>query len=163
MNCEDHIIKIYDVQADRIKDKEKAENVQYVNFYGIFAVIDLSRNFNGEIQINKKGKDCHNLAKVEMDSVEFNKEYKVYASDKVLAMQLLTHDVMDKILNVINRYKFDIEFRIINDKLYFRLFSDGTFSEELYVNNIEKIYNNGKLFKDILGIIETGISENYSD
>ncbi len=163
MNCDDHIIKIYDVQADKTKSKNKEEYVQYISFNGIFAVIDLSQNLSGEIQINKKGKNYNDLVKVEMDSVDFNKEYQVYASDKVLAMQLLTHDVMDKILNVINRYDFDIEFRIIKDKIYFRLFSDGTFYEDSYTNNVEKVYNNGKLFKDILGIIETSISDNCSD
>ena len=88
--------------------------------------IFLLRNFKGRVQTNRKGKIYHDVVQTEMDSVDFNKEFKFYASDKVLAMQLLTHDVMDKILNIVKKYKFNIDIK-----------------EE----DVEKIYYNSLIFK----------------
>ena len=79
-------------------------------------------------------------------------------------MQLLTHDVMDKILEYSEQYKTKFEFRILDDKLYFRLFNNNTFTnqskEVISRSELENDYHNLRLFRDITDIVETSAKEN---
>jgi hypothetical protein len=100
-----------------------------------------------------------------MDSVTFSKEFNVLASDKVLAMQLLTHDIMDKLLALANSLdKIRFEFRIVNDKMYFRIFNHNTWNhdgKELFDRKeLDNDYINAKLFRDIMDIIEESVTDN---
>ena len=55
-----------------------------------------------------------------MDSSEFEKAFNVYASDKIIGMQILTADIMDDILEFKNKAKFNFDIYINEDKIYFR-------------------------------------------
>ena len=165
MKYGNHTLKIYDLHTQERHEDSDGNTTYVTTFKGLFGEMTLPHNFNAEIQINKRGYNYTKLEKVNMDSVTFNKEYRVCASDKVLAMQLLTHDIMDKILELTtNSDKVKFEFRIINDKLYYRIFNYNTFThdgKELFDRKeLDNDYKNAKLFIDILQIIEKSASDN---
>ena len=165
MKYGDHNLKIYDLHTQERHEDSDGNTTYVTTFKGLFGEMTLPHNFNAEIQINKRGYNYTKLEKVNMDSVTFNKEYRVCASDKVLAMQLLTHDIMDKILELTAKSdKVKFEFRIINDKLYYRIFNYNTFThdgKELFDRKeLDNDYKNAKLFIEILDIIEKSASDN---
>ena len=167
MKYGNHDLKIYDIHTQERHEDSDGNTTYVTTFKGLFGVMSLSHNFNNEIYINKKGRNYNKLEQVNMDSVVFNKEYKVLATDKVLAMQLLTHDVMDQILALAEANKgkkINYEFRIMNDKLYYRIFNYNTFTngskEAINRAELENDYNNVKLFIDILNIVEKSVYDN---
>ena len=165
MKYGNHDLKIYDLHTQERHEDSDGNTTYVTTFKGLFGEMSLSHNFNAEIQINKRGYNYKKLETVNMDSVTFNKEYKVCASDKVLAMQLLTHDVMDKILELTtNSGKVKFEFRIINDKLYYRIFNYNTFTHDgkelIDRKELDNDYKNAKLFIDILETVERSVYDN---
>ena len=60
--------------------------------------------------------------------------------------------------------KINYEFRIMNDKLYYRIFNYNTFTngskEAINRAELENDYNNVKLFIDILNIVEKSVYDN---
>ncbi len=158
-------LTIYDVLLEE-ESRDSDGNTTYTTvFNGLFGVMNLSHAFNDDIYVNKRGGIANRgTEKVNIDSVVFSKEYKVFATNKVKAMQLLTHDVMDKILEYSEQYKTKFEFRILNDKLYFRIFNNNTFNnqskETISKAELENDYHNLVLFKDITDIVENSAKEN---
>jgi len=158
-------LAVYDLHTEERQEDSDGDTTYVTTFKGLYGIMTLKHNFNAEIHVDKRGFNYNRIDKVNMDSVNFNKEFKVLASDKVLAMQLLTHDVMDRILELANSIgKIKFEFRILNDKMYFRIFNYNTFNhdgKELFDRNeLDNDYINAKLFRDIMDIIEKSVTDN---
>lgn len=165
MKYNERNLAIYDIHTLEESTDSDGNTTTTTTFKGLYGVMNLKHNFNAEIQINKRGFNYNRIDKVNIDSVNFSKEFKVLSSDKVLAMQILTHDVMDEILDLVNRCgKIKFEFRIVNDKMYFRIFNVNTFAHEgkelMDRNELNNDYINVKLFKDITDIVEKSVTDN---
>ena len=75
-------------------------------FSGLFAKIETPKPFNTLLYLRKDRKDKNLLSRaftwklpfdklrIQLDSPEFEKVFDVYASDQIVAMQLLTADIM---------------------------------------------------------------------
>lgn len=122
--------------------KEKDENgseitEKNITFKGLFGVVRLENNSNTKIHIaNESVLKKYNSKRIEMDSIEFEKQYDCLAEDKLVAMKIFTSDLIEKfaLLKKENITKFEV--KIENNMLYFR-------------------YNSGELFepprmKDVL-------------
>ena len=158
-------LTIYDVLLEEESTDSDGNTTYTTVFDGLFGVMSLSQALNDDIYINKSGGIANRgTEKVNIDSVVFSKQYKVYSTNKVKAMQLLTHDVMDKILEYSEQYKTKFEFRILNDKLYFRIFNHNTFSnqskETISKSELDNDYHNLILFKDVTDIVEKSAYDN---
>ncbi len=156
-------IKIFKIET-QVREKDEDGDVHYeTSFAGIFGVMEINYILDGEIDINKWGDNPRALPKVNMDSVNFNKAYRVYSSNKVLAMQLLTHDVMDEILKLNEREK-TLEFRIIENKIYFRIEDYSLFQnyskEAINKNELAKDYNCLLILKNIIDLVEKAMKDN---
>lgn len=72
-----------------------------------------------------------------MDSSEFEKYFDVIADDKIQAMQILTSDVMDKMLDFIKTSKIKYELTIRDDKLYIRFKTGGMFEGNVFKSSVD--------------------------
>ena len=132
-------------------------------FSGLFAKIDIGKSIENEFRIKQNG-TFFNKNRVEMDSEEFEKYFDVISTNEILGMQLLTHDVMEILVdyrNLLNRY-FDI---LIKDNImYIRLHVGSMFEArinkktvidkelvERYYNTLEFIYS---LSKKMIKVVE---------
>lgn len=75
--------------------------------------------------------------KIEMDSTEFEKYFDVYADDKIQAMQVLTSDVMEEMMEFIKESKIKFEFTIKKDKFYIRFWTDEMFEGNILKSSVE--------------------------
>lgn len=142
---------------------EQTENI-VTAFAGTFATLNTPKPFRERLYIKKdmhNGKD--NTAKklpykdmrIELDSQDFEEKFDVYASNKIIAMQLLTPDVM-LLLNDFYKYiqsKFEITIK--NDNIYIRIWNGATFSNSLLnPTKLDKeiIYKNYRTINFILNI-----------
>ena len=62
-----------------------------------------------------------------MDSEEFEKIFDVFSKDKILAMQILTADVMESLIKFKNKYDIDFEIVLMNNNIYLRFFVSNMF------------------------------------
>lgn len=89
-------------------------------FKGLFAKIDIEKSINNELRISnniifsKKNK-------LNMDSQEFEKYFDVTSTDKIIGMQLLTHDIMDILINYRKELGKEFDIYIKDDVMYIRL------------------------------------------
>ena len=116
------------------KDKDGNETTETTTiFNGLFGKINLSKSINTTIYVTREY-GFFDEQKLEMDSYEFEKAFSVYAENKITAMQLLTSDVQEDILELYNKYKIDFNIIIRNNKMYV-LFETGSMFEIFSTRN----------------------------
>ena len=80
-----------------------------------------------------------------MDSRDFEEKFEVFASNGVLAMQILTAEIMQDLIDLYGKTEFD--FAVVNNKIYFRINAPELFElTSLFSNNVSNLENlKGKL------------------
>lgn len=96
-----------------------ADDRVYTIFQGIFAVIETPKPFNEVIYIrgNNEKVKFSNL-KIELDSTEFEKFFDVYSSDNITTMQILTSDIMQKLVEFLKKSSIPYEITIKENCIY---------------------------------------------
>lgn len=157
-------LQMAETETQYIYTNSKGEKDIRTAFAGTFATVNTPKPFNERLYIKKdmhNGKD-NNAKKlpykdmrIELDSQEFEEKFDVYASNKIIAMQLLTSDVM-LLLNDFYKYmQREFEITIKNDNIYVRILNGATFSNSLIKGNEldkELIYKNYRTINFILNI-----------
>ena len=121
-------------------------------FHGIFAKIVIDKSINSNLRITYNNSGYKN--KLEMDSSEFEKNFDVFSSNKIIGMQLLTADVMEEILEFKEKNKkkgfFDI---YIKENIIFLRFNCNSVFEPVLSKNENKKEEGLKNYYDILKFI----------
>lgn len=107
------------------------------SFSGLFAQIETPKIFDTTLYITKDIKDTtflgqlkkvpFNEEKTQLDSQEFEKIFDIYSSDKIVAMQLLTADIMELMIQFYNQMNIVFEITIKNKFIYIRFHSANNF------------------------------------
>ena len=135
-------IKMADLLVQRItveKDKDGNEEKKVMTIFGgLFGKIELEKSINSNLNITSDTSksfikwvdfnvsyDALNdtssikkTQKLEMDSYGFEKIFNVYTDNNIIAMQLLTSDIQEGLLDIYNKYKIDFHIIIKQNKMY---------------------------------------------
>ena len=135
----------------------------YTIFHGLFAKVIIDKSINSNLRITSNNDGLYSN-KLNMDSTVFEKKFNVYASDKIIGMQILTADIMEEILEFRSRIDRDFDIFINENNIYLRfhcgpmfepkLVKEGTLDEKslkLYYNIINFICD---LSKSLINIID---------
>ena len=106
------------------------------NNYNLLKKGDVLFSINNNYSKNKI--DMLQNNRVEMDSSEFEKHFNVYSENKIVAMQVLTSDVMMILLEFYNKYKIDYEILLRDKKIYLRFFVGPIFEPPIFKNSMDK-------------------------
>lgn len=119
-------------------------------FHGLFAFVQLEKWLNTTIKIRKNAKILvvDENTRIEMDSSEFEEIFNVYAKDKILAMQILTADVMQMLIDFKNETNIIPEITIKNYNLYIRLKTEKMFEANMFKDSLD--YSTLKKYYDIV-------------
>lgn len=115
-------------------------------FQGLTSSFLLPKNTEKNIYIRSNGRvSSWNKSKVKMDMPEFEKIFDVESNDAILAMRVLTADVMAEMIDLYKKYKYRFEINILNDTIYMRLrtgpmFEPSIFKQSMEYKQIEKYY-----------------------
>lgn len=145
---------------DRYTDSEGRTSYRTL-FRGTFAVIDLNKDFASWISIvNNKIKLFSKDNYISLENTEFEKIYDVFTDDKIKAMRLLTPDVTTKMIHLYNETGLYCEIKIINKKMYIRLYTSGLF--EVAFSNPKK---ESKQIGACIAVIDNifKVTENFID
>ena len=108
-------------------------------FNGLFAKIEIPKTFNTLLYLRRDKKDKSFLdrafswklpfdkLRIQLDSPEFEKVFDVYASDKIVAMQLLTSDIMQDLIQFNNEMRTNYELTIKENCMYIRFWCGEMF------------------------------------
>lgn len=133
-------LDISEVDACYLYRNNKGEMCSKWNFKGLFASIKLPKQFNTTIHIRKDSNDMisaltnefekklsYDNFKLEMDSQEFEKKFNIYATNQIVAMQLLTSEVMLMLIEFYNNIEREFEVTIKDNYIYLRIWIDAIF------------------------------------
>ncbi len=101
-------------------------------FWGVVVKSELKKSINSDFFLRDSYDDFYwksklNADKVIMDSVEFEKTYEVYSSNKIVAMQILTADIMQMLLEFKEKTGIRFDITIKNNQLYIQYLTGPIF------------------------------------
>lgn len=115
-------------------------------FSGLAGQADIHKNINSRVYIRSNRRVSRfNKDKVNMDMSEFERIFDVEAKDKILAMRILTADIMSDMIDLYEKYGYKYEIHILDNKLYMRvrtgpMFEPNVFKSSMEYKTIEKYY-----------------------
>ena len=128
-------------------------------FKGRWMVFDFNKEFKSNIQVCQKGFGNNKLSgffskskykKIEMESLEFNKVFTVYAQSDHEAFYILTPSLMEKITNLVNDSKGKVLLCFIDNKLHIGLYDNkDSFEPKSIFKPIDEEKVNEEINKDI--------------
>ncbi len=132
-------IEFSDLHVEKKEKRNKNQDYYRTVFKGLFIVSDFNKNFQGKtvvlpdsaqntfgdlignwLQANNVFRD----SLVKMDNPEFEQEFVVYATDQIEARYILSHSLMQRILNFKNRSKHPIYLSFIANRIYLAIYYD---------------------------------------
>ncbi len=137
-------IKMCNISLENTNDKGEFLDMIYE---GIFSVTQLNIHIPNEIRIIKnKYIKKDNYKKVQMDSKEFEKYFDVYSTSDILSMEILTHDIMEELVQFYEKYKIKYEIIIKDNNIYIRfdtgvMFEPNILKKSNDVNTLWIYYN----------------------
>lgn len=132
-------------------------------FHGIFSRIQMEKSINSNLLIMEN----HSFFKkdrLDMDSQEFEKLFDVSATNQIIGMQLLTHDIMELLISFKKQTGIEYDISIYNNIMYlrfhtgsmfeFRSFKKGAFDEKMLREYYDVLDFTCKLSKMLIDLIE---------
>ena len=168
-NSEDYIrgtlnnkikIEMSEVHTQREERDSKGNTYYATIFRGLFAKAYINNMINSTTKIRKnefkliEGKDS-----LSMDSGEFERIFDVNSDGKIETMQILTLDIMQKMIDFKNKTRITPEFTIKDNSIYIRFHMGNVFEANIMKSGLD--YETLKKYFDILNFIQT-ISEDIS-
>ena len=95
--------------------------VTYVPYFiGRYFIFDFNKEVNGDVFVTESSVPgyCSNLKKVSMESFEFNKTFKVFATDELSAFYVLTPQMMATLIDFEKRNPGCLMFHMTTNKLH---------------------------------------------
>lgn len=121
------LAEVKTVHEETHRDSDgRTHTTRTTKFYGLFAKIEMIKSINSDLLIrtNRSLPSSHRL---EMDSQEFEKYFDVSASNSIIGMQLLTHDIMELLISFRKLTKIPYDISIYKNVLYLRFHTSGMF------------------------------------
>lgn len=138
----------------------------FEQFSGLFVSMECPKDFKESlyIRINKNMltkilnyKLPYKKLKLDLDSSFFEKEFDVYASNKIIALQLLTSDIMQLLVDFKKEMDMQYEITIKDNHIYYRFFCGELFEpNDLDKHSLDKdfLYKYYKIMKFSLFLSE---------
>src|SRR5699024_2707048 len=79
-----------------------------------------------------------NSGSVEMDNSIFEKYFDVYSENELLTMRILTHDVMNTLVDFYIKYNLPFEIVLSNNIIYLRFFTGKMFELKIFGKSLDK-------------------------
>lgn len=131
-------IQLGDVETTHVHTDSDGHTHTSILFKGLFSMINLPKNFPSIVTILSDKSSVRKIFPdneiLKVDSVEFEKNFNVFTKNKVLAMQLLTADIMSSIIDFQVQNNAIFEIVIKGSFAYIRIHCDDMFEANLSKN-----------------------------
>jgi hypothetical protein len=109
------------LEERHVQHTKNGTRVYYVTYFlGRVFRFDFNKNFTGNLQVLEAGSPYsrRKFEKVKMESVDFNKKFKIFTEEELTAFYILTPDIMEAIFNLERRNPGRISMSFLGDHLY---------------------------------------------
>jgi hypothetical protein len=146
-------IAFSDFHAQKEQKDAKGNRSFETIFQGLFIVSDFHKNFKAETIVLPDSAQkvfgelvggwlqSNNLSRkqlIKMDNPDFEKEFVVYGTDQIEARYILTHTLMQKLLNYKKKTKHPIYISFIGGKIYMAIeYNDDMFEPSVFHSLLE--------------------------
>ena len=148
-------VRMAEVHTEDVSTDSEGHTHTYTLFHGIFGNVECAKNIGTELKIHSDkgvfGKIFKGKTKIEMDSSEFERHFDVYADNKIVAMQILTSDIMDMMIQFREESKIKYELTIKENQIYIRFHTGEVFEPKMFTNSLD--YDMLKKYYDIIEFI----------
>ena len=129
------LIEISDVILKKKTKSERGETV----YSCIFSHSQISKKVLQEIRLrNKKNPSKMENNRVELDNEEFEKYFDVFSDSRILAMEILTHDIMEEMIQFYNNSEINFEIVIKGNRIYIRYEVGDIFEGTIFKKSTNK-------------------------
>ena len=139
---------------DESRDSEGRTHTHTL-FYGIFGNVECAKNINTNLKIRSDKGILGNIFKgktrIQMDSSEFEKYFDINAGNKIIAMQILTSDVMQMMIEFREQSKIKYELTMRDNQIYIRFHTGEVFEPKMFTHSLD--YDMLKKYYDIIDFI----------
>jgi hypothetical protein len=126
-------IKFSDIHAEKREKNSQNKNIWTTVFQGLFIVAEFNKNFHAKTVVIPDTAQSHfgdliggwlqsnNFSReelVKMDNIEFEKEFVVYSNDQIEARYILSHTLMQRLLNFQRKLKNPVYISFIGDSIH---------------------------------------------
>ena len=119
-----YLIKMAEVTTEHEKTTTDSDGNTHTEtttiFSGLFAKINIGKSIKTELRIGTN-RTISKKKRLEMDSDEFEKYFDVSSTNDIVGMQILTHDIMDMLVDFRKKLKMPLDILIRDDIMYIRL------------------------------------------
>ena len=155
--------EVHTVDVDTDTDSEgHTTTTRTTKFHGLFSQIRMDKSIGSELLI-RRNFSVSRKKKLNMDSDEFEKLFDVSATNQIIGMQLLTHDIMELLVSFKKSTGINYDISIYDNIMYLRFhtgtmfefnsFKKGAFDEEMlrkYYNVLDFTYTLSKMLIDLI-------------
>jgi len=150
-----YLIKMAEITTEHEETRTDSDGHTHTEtttiFSGLFAKINIGKSINNELRIKQNGTFLKKN-RLEMDSDEFEKCFDVISTNQIIGMQILTHDIMDMLVDFRNQLKMPLDILIRDDIMYVRLHVGKMFEAKFNKKAVIDIESAKKYF-DIVNFI----------
>lgn len=135
-SVEGSVIRVWDLNVKKVTGSGKYKEIQDI-FQGIFATAECTNNIEGTVKISRNNQ-VKSENRINLDSEIFERYFDVYSTNKILALRILTHDIMEMLVDFHNKYNLDFEIVFNNNKTYLRFATVDMFEPKVFSSSIKK-------------------------
>jgi len=142
------------LEERHVQHTKNGTRVYYVTYFlGRVFRFEFNKNFTGNLQVLEAGSPFsrRKFEKVKLESIDFNKKFRVFAEEELTAFYILTPDIMEAIFNLEKRNPGRISMSFLGDHLYVAINNNrDTFELQMFRKIDESVIEEFK--KDLLVI-----------
>lgn len=123
------------LEERHVQHTKNGTRVYYVTYFlGRIFRFEFNKEFVGSLQVHEAGSPrSRGYNKVKLESIDFNKKFKTYATEDITAFYILTPDIMESIFNLEKRHPGRIGLTFQGDHLYVAINNNkDTFEVQLF-------------------------------
>ena len=146
------------LEERHVQHTKNGTRVYYVTYFlGRIFRFDFNKVFTGNLQVLETGSPYsrRKFNKVKLESIEFNKKFRIFAEEDLTAFYILTPDIMEAIFNLEKRHPGRISMSFLGDHLYVAINNNkDTFELQMFrkidEQLIEEFKNDLLVIKDFI-------------
>ena len=148
-------IRMSEIRTEEENRDSDGDTHTYTVFHGIFGYIECPKNIKTTLKIRSDKGILGNLfsekTKLEMDSPEFEKYFDINTENRIIAMQILTSDVMAMMIDFVKETKIKYELTIKVNHIYIRFHTGEVFEPRMFKKSLD--YDTLKKYYDIIDFV----------
>ncbi len=144
-------VKLEERRVERTKNGTRVYYVPY--FVGRVFRFKFNKDFVGSLQVLESGSPLsrRKFERVKLESIDFNKKFRIFAEEDLTAFYILTPDIMEAIFLLEKRHPGNISMSFLGDYLYVAINNNkDTFELQLFKKLDESVIK--EFEKDLLVI-----------